>query len=131
MPGWSDASPIAEILNEPFYCWCRAETHASQTLSFDLLGPVRAWLGNAELNLGSPQQRSILVMLLLREGAVATLEELIEGMWGYYEPGDSLQIEIGAAVVPTKRKAIDMTEPAHISLVTIAVAAIVQKTVVR
>ncbi|MEU5942496.1 AfsR/SARP family transcriptional regulator [Micromonospora sp. NPDC047548] len=63
-----------------------AETHASQTLNFGLLGPVRAWLGNAELNLGSPQQRTILVMLLLREGAVATLGELIEGMWGYEPP---------------------------------------------
>src|SRR5258705_10246040 len=63
-----------------------AETHALQTLNFGLLGPVRAWLENAELNLGSPQQRTILVMLLLREGAVATLEELIEGMWGYEPP---------------------------------------------
>jgi DNA-binding SARP family transcriptional activator len=63
-----------------------AEIHTSQTLNFGLLGPVRAWLGDAELNLGSPQQRTILLMLLLREGTVATLEELIEGMWGYQPP---------------------------------------------
>jgi DNA-binding SARP family transcriptional activator len=35
-----------------------------------------------ELRLGSPQQRTILVMLLLREGAAATLDDLIRGMWG-------------------------------------------------
>src|ERR1700749_3672617 len=53
---------------------------------FDLLGPVRARLGGVELDLGAPQQRTILVMLLLHEGAVVPLDELIEGLWGDEPP---------------------------------------------
>lgn len=51
------------------------------SLHFSLLGPVRAWRGSTELDLGSRQQRTTLAMLLLREGTVATLDELIRGMW--------------------------------------------------
>jgi len=57
-----------------------------ESLTFSLLGPVRAWRGSAELGLGSPQQRTTLAMLLLREGAVVTLDELITGMWGEDPP---------------------------------------------
>jgi DNA-binding SARP family transcriptional activator len=56
------------------------------SLAFSLLGPVRAWRGGTELDLGSQQQRTTLAMLLLREGAVATLDELIDGMWGDEPP---------------------------------------------
>jgi DNA-binding SARP family transcriptional activator len=55
-------------------------------LAFSLLGPVRAWHGGLEIDLGSRQQRTTLAMLLLREGAVATLDELIDGMWGDEPP---------------------------------------------
>jgi len=57
-----------------------------ESLAFSLLGPVRAWRGGTELDLGSRQQRTTLAMLLLREGTVATLDELISGMWGYEPP---------------------------------------------
>src|SRR5882762_135742 len=66
------------------------EVHASSPLDFDLLGPVRARLGGVELDLGAPQQRAILVMLLLREGAVVTLDELAEGLWGETPPRTAL-----------------------------------------
>jgi len=56
------------------------------SLAFSLLGPVRAWHGGTELDLGSPQQRTTLAMLLLREGGLATLDELIAGMWGDEPP---------------------------------------------
>lgn len=62
------------------------ETPSPASLEFSLLGPVRAWLGGVELDLGAPQQRTVLAMLLLREGAVATLGELIEGLWGEEPP---------------------------------------------
>jgi DNA-binding SARP family transcriptional activator len=58
----------------------------TDSLAFSLLGPIRAWRGGTELDLGSPQQRTTLAMLLLREGAVATLDELIDGMWGDEPP---------------------------------------------
>jgi hypothetical protein len=39
---------------------------------FEVLGPVRGWHGDAELDLGSPQQRAVLAMLLLARGRSAT-----------------------------------------------------------
>ncbi|GIJ43637.1 SARP family transcriptional regulator [Virgisporangium aliadipatigenens] len=45
-----------------------------------MLGAVRGHHGGAEVPLGSPQQRVILAMLLLRPGPV-TVEHLIAGLW--------------------------------------------------
>src|ERR1700722_5050312 len=53
---------------------------------FAVLGPVRAWRGEAELDLGQPQQRAVLAALLVREGAQATLGELIDDVWGEEAP---------------------------------------------
>ena len=51
------------------------------TLRFAVLGPVRAWRGDAELDLGAPQQRALMAMLLLAEGRQVTLDELVSGLW--------------------------------------------------
>ncbi|RFU43159.1 AfsR family transcriptional regulator, partial [Actinomadura logoneensis] len=50
-------------------------------LRFGLLGPPRGWRGNAELDLGSPQQRALLAVLLLREGAPVSAPELVSAVW--------------------------------------------------
>jgi DNA-binding SARP family transcriptional activator/tetratricopeptide (TPR) repeat protein len=55
-------------------------------LRFAVLGPVRAWRGDDELDLGAPQQRALLAMLLLAEGRQVTLEELMGGLWDYDLP---------------------------------------------
>lgn len=52
-----------------------------QELKFTVLGPVRGWHGDIELNLGAPQQRAVLVLLLLAEGRQVTLDALINGLW--------------------------------------------------
>jgi DNA-binding SARP family transcriptional activator len=49
---------------------------------FEVLGPVRGWIGEAELELGSPQQRAILAMLLLARGRQVSLDHLVDGLWG-------------------------------------------------
>jgi DNA-binding SARP family transcriptional activator/Flp pilus assembly protein TadD len=59
---------------------------------FAVLGPVRAWRDETELDLGQPQQRAVLAALLVREGAQVTLEELIDGMWGDEAPATSAQV---------------------------------------
>ena len=48
---------------------------------FEVLGPVRGWHGDAELELGSPQQRAVLAMLLLARGRQVSLAGLIDGLW--------------------------------------------------
>ncbi|MFC4066922.1 AfsR/SARP family transcriptional regulator [Actinoplanes subglobosus] len=56
------------------------------TTTFQLLGPVRAWRDGRELALGSPQQRTLLAVLLLREGLVATVDELVMALWDTEPP---------------------------------------------
>ena len=48
---------------------------------FEVLGPVRGWHGGTELDLGSPQQRSVLAMLLLARERQVSLGGLIDGLW--------------------------------------------------
>lgn len=55
-------------------------------LRFELLGPVRAWYRDAELDLGSPQQRGVLAVLLLARGRQVSLETLIDALWGDRPP---------------------------------------------
>ncbi|GAB1510232.1 AfsR/SARP family transcriptional regulator [Actinophytocola sp. KF-1] len=55
-------------------------------LRFEVLGPVRAWLDDTEIDLGTPQQRAILGILLLRDGAAATPGQLISALWGPTAP---------------------------------------------
>ncbi|MDR7276375.1 AfsR/SARP family transcriptional regulator [Catenuloplanes atrovinosus] len=59
-------------------------------IRFALLGPVRAWDGATELPLGSPQQRTVLAALLLREGAMVTVDELVAAVWGDEPPRSAI-----------------------------------------
>jgi DNA-binding SARP family transcriptional activator len=56
---------------------------------FAVLGPVRAWRDETELDLGQPKQRAA---LLVREGAQVTLEDLIDGVWGDAAPATAPQV---------------------------------------
>ena len=58
----------------------------TEDLRFTLLGPVRAWHGETELDLGAPQQRSVLAALLLAEGRQVPIGALIDGLWAADPP---------------------------------------------
>ena len=59
---------------------------------FAVLGPVRAWQGETELDLGQPQQRAVLTALLLREGAQVGLADLVDGVWGDQAPASAARL---------------------------------------
>jgi DNA-binding SARP family transcriptional activator len=57
-----------------------------EQLRFAVLGPVRAWRGAVEVDLGPPQQRAVLAALLLAEGTQVSMGELIDAVWGTRAP---------------------------------------------
>ncbi|MFI7276030.1 BTAD domain-containing putative transcriptional regulator [Streptomyces sp. NPDC049879] len=59
-------------------------------LRFAVLGPVRARYGDRPLPTGSPQQRALLAVLLLRKGRAATAQDLVNALWGEESPQQAL-----------------------------------------
>ncbi|MFF5204998.1 BTAD domain-containing putative transcriptional regulator [Streptosporangium sp. NPDC000396] len=55
-------------------------------VSFGLLGPIRIWSDGEDLEVGSPQQRGVLALLLLSEGRQVTLDEIVSALWGREAP---------------------------------------------
>jgi DNA-binding SARP family transcriptional activator len=60
------------------------------TLRVQLLGPVQAWRGEAELRLGGPQRRAIVAMLAMRAHRGMSRNELIDGLWGPGLPANAV-----------------------------------------
>lgn len=55
------------------------------TLRFSLLGPVRAWRGSAEVDVGTPGEQAVLAMLLLNDGRPIGVADIVDG-WGPEAP---------------------------------------------
>ncbi|MCF6421816.1 BTAD domain-containing putative transcriptional regulator [Amycolatopsis tucumanensis] len=62
---------------------------------FTILGPPGLRCGDAELELGAPQQQAVLMLLLSRSGSFVRIGELIDGLWGDRAPAT------GEAVIRT------------------------------
>ncbi|GAA0596151.1 BTAD domain-containing putative transcriptional regulator [Kutzneria viridogrisea] len=59
---------------------------ANGLIRVEVLGPVRAWNGEVELDLGAPRQRAVLAVLASRVGRPVARGELIDGLWGEQAP---------------------------------------------
>jgi len=53
---------------------------------FSVLGPVRAWRGEVEIDLGAPKQRALLGLLLIRAGQPVSMHEIMELLWPVAPP---------------------------------------------
>jgi DNA-binding SARP family transcriptional activator len=61
-------------------------------VQFSLLGPVRAWRGPAEVDLGPNQQRAVAALLLVRANQFVTTDDLIELLWERNPPGSAINV---------------------------------------
>ena len=59
---------------------------------FSVLGPVRAWRGETEVDLGSPQQRALLALLLVRAGRPVPMDEITDLLWPDSAPASAAGI---------------------------------------
>ena len=64
----------------------QAAAEAMPHLRFEILGPVRAWHNDTELDLGSRQQRAVLAVVLLSAGRQVPMDILIDAIWGQAPP---------------------------------------------
>ena len=78
---------------------------------FSMLGPIRAWRGPIELNLGSNQQRAIMALLLIRANYLVSIDDLTELLWDEKPPASAVNVihkHIGAI-----RRALEPDLPAR------------------
>ncbi|MEU9397597.1 BTAD domain-containing putative transcriptional regulator [Streptomyces sp. NPDC048324] len=61
-------------------------------MRFAVLGPVRAWRDGRLLELGPPQQRAVLALLLARPGHPVEVEEIVDVLWGDDPPVSALTV---------------------------------------
>ncbi|MBE1463473.1 BTAD domain-containing putative transcriptional regulator [Kibdelosporangium phytohabitans] len=55
-------------------------------LRVEVLGPIRAWLGDTEIRLGPTRQRAVFAVLAIRCGQVVSRDELVRAVWGDEAP---------------------------------------------
>jgi DNA-binding SARP family transcriptional activator len=68
-------------------------TEPTGNLRIELLGPVRAWCADEELDLGSARSKAVFALLAIRAGQTVSRREIITGVWGAEAPetDDSLE----------------------------------------
>jgi DNA-binding SARP family transcriptional activator/tetratricopeptide (TPR) repeat protein len=64
----------------------------SAIVRFTIFGAVRAWRDSTELELGPPQQRAVLALLLARGGQPTSLSELVDLLWAAAPPASAVNI---------------------------------------
>ncbi|MEV5903084.1 BTAD domain-containing putative transcriptional regulator [Streptomyces sp. NPDC052127] len=63
-----------------------------EPLRFAVLGAVRVFRGDAELELGGPQERAFLALLLVGAGRPVAVGEIVEVLWGATPPRSAVNV---------------------------------------
>ncbi len=58
---------------------------------FSVLGPVEALWRGRSLRLGTPQQRTVLAVILMNEGAVTSVDEILSAVWADQAPAGGVK----------------------------------------
>ncbi|WP_328478377.1 helix-turn-helix domain-containing protein [Actinoplanes sp. NBC_00393] len=80
-------------------------------LRFEILGPVRAYRGAEEVDLGPVKQRALLALLLLNAGRPVPLHEIVTTLWNGDPPENG--VDVVQRYIGGLRRALD---PARTSL---------------
>ncbi|MFE7649366.1 AfsR/SARP family transcriptional regulator [Streptomyces phaeoluteigriseus] len=63
-----------------------------ESVRFAVLGPVRVRRGDRELELGAPQERALLALLLVRAGQPVGMDEIVDTLWGTDSPPSAVNV---------------------------------------
>lgn len=63
-----------------------------RVLRVSVLGPLRAWRDDVELDLGPPARRAVLGLLLLAGGAYVSRSEMVDALWGDRPPATAANV---------------------------------------
>lgn len=69
-----------------------SELSCASVLRLHVLGPLRLWRDDAELDPGPQQQAQLLAVLLARAGRPISTAELIEALWGGHSPPSAVNV---------------------------------------
>jgi DNA-binding winged helix-turn-helix (wHTH) protein len=61
-------------------------------LRFEILGPLRAWREDTELDLGPGKQRAVLAVLLLNANRPTPTSRIIDAVWGDLPPENGVNV---------------------------------------
>ncbi|MFI2261340.1 AfsR/SARP family transcriptional regulator [Streptomyces tubercidicus] len=61
-------------------------------MRFEVLGPLRVWQGEDELDLGFPQQRALLALLLVQAGRPVPMPEIVDALWTGRPPASAINV---------------------------------------
>ncbi|GGR83679.1 hypothetical protein GCM10010269_23490 [Streptomyces humidus] len=82
-------------------------------LRFSVLGPVRVRRDGVALELGPPQQRALLALLLARPGQPMEVEQIVDALWGEEPPVSATTLVY--RYVGTLRRTLEPDLPARVS----------------
>ncbi|MDG5803901.1 BTAD domain-containing putative transcriptional regulator [Streptomyces ossamyceticus] len=63
-----------------------------EAMRFEVLGPLRVCRGDEELDLGFPQQRTLLALLLVRAGRPVPAGEIVDVLWPGRAPASAMNV---------------------------------------